>query len=185
MSQCVGVHGRKLGERADLAQRHASVDAVTDRKTGHVRADLLDDAGKLVTHDEGESVGGEQLDLAAHHHVVQRVDRRGVDLDEHFVRGGGGGGDLAYFEVGRVLVVAGENSCLHDGPSVRGESVWVRDMSASKRCSRPGWSVRVRVRRLRSACETRWRASGGCVPRRCTRRSGSRECRKAGSDPCR
>ena len=58
VSQCAGVHGRKLGERADLAQRHASVDAVTDRKTGHVRADLLDDAGKLVTHDEGGECRG-------------------------------------------------------------------------------------------------------------------------------
>ncbi len=67
--QCAGDHGRKLGERADLTQRHAAVRGHRPQ-TDPFAPTFSDDAGRLVTRDE-ESVGVIQLGLAAHNHVVR------------------------------------------------------------------------------------------------------------------
>ena len=73
-----------MREGADLLEGHSAVDPVACREPGDVPTGFLDDSGEFIAHDQRHLVGSDELDFTADDHVVERVDRRRHDPDQHF-----------------------------------------------------------------------------------------------------
>ena len=104
-----------MREGADLLEGHSAVDPVACCEPGDVPTGFLDDPGEFIAHDQRHLVGGDELDFTADDHVVERVDRRGHDFDQHFRVAGLWDGDVTDFEVGAVFGVMREDVCFHEG----------------------------------------------------------------------
>ena len=87
---------RVLCESADLFEGHPAVDPVACCEPGDVLAGFLDDSGEFIAHNQRHLVGGDEFDFTADDHVVERVDRRRHDLDQHFRAAGLRDGEVTY-----------------------------------------------------------------------------------------
>jgi len=88
------VHGDQLGEGPDAQVAGPCVDLVTDPEVGDGGTDADDDPGHVVAQDERRLVLDQLFELPVADHLVERVDARGADADQHLVAADLGVGDL-------------------------------------------------------------------------------------------
>ena len=104
----------QLGEGADSMLVRAGVDLVSGLEAADCGADPDDESGQIIAQDHGQVIRQDGLDLAVPDFGVQRIDARGVDLNQHVV--------IPQLRVRHldgvnvvVAAVAIDRECLHDG----------------------------------------------------------------------
>ncbi|MNT23750.1 hypothetical protein D3C72_1591830 [compost metagenome] len=92
-----GIDRNQLCKGACPEIARTGVDLVARLELPHIGADVQDRSGQIVTENEGWTIGQEQLELAIAHLGIQKVDRCGLNANQHII-----GTDLRFGHVGQT-----------------------------------------------------------------------------------